>query len=142
MNELEFIEQVTQFASAGADAFTAFCAVTKGDNGVKGLKRDEFEKRYAQLLASPFARKLAVREAREKMFKDTLAQVCLLADPPEAETTRLGTLLSQARQDPNAVLMCIDAFSSYFDPGAMDPLKEQFFHLYPQFAPVKVEGPC
>lgn len=115
LNKIEFFEAMFKLIDAGETSFAAFCALTKGDEGLKGVKRADFEVEYEQLASSPFLRKLKLRGAREEAFKDALVTAVMKSDPAEAEVMEIAELLTNSRTNHRLVSSLLDAVHGLID---------------------------
>lgn len=113
MNELEAVQMVCDAAAEKLPERKVFSDLTKGNDGVKGLTLEAFGKKYKQLMASPLLRKLEIRQVREGLFKNKLAEAIMLVDPPEEDAAEIASLLAQARENPRKLPQLFKLVASY-----------------------------
>lgn len=127
----EVVEKIIASIDAGESPLQAFAALTKGDDGVKGLKRQEFEEEYLQLCDSKFLRKLKLRTAREDEFKKLMYQTVLKCDPPEAKVMEINGLMMAALKNPSAVPALLGLVKEFGDVTELEAL---YLKLWPKDA--------
>lgn len=132
MTNVELLEKVCQLAADGTPPLKAFMEMTKGPDGIKGLKREEFEKEFAQLTASPLLRRLKTRVAREDEFRSKLAEAVMKVDCPEEVAPDIAKSLQDARENPKRVPACLAACEAYLSPETTSELLAAAKALWPQ----------
>lgn len=140
MTEIESIELVCKMAAEGTGDRAAFAALTKGADGAKGIKFEDFNRKYTQLKASPLLRKLECRQVREGVFKNALAEAVMLIDPPEDKAAEIASLLAQSRENPRRLPALFTLIAEYGDYAELLATATGFYPLV--FAePAKNEAP-
>lgn len=124
MSNLDATLLVTRLAEEGEEELKAFAALTRGDDGIKGLKREDFGREYAQLLQSPLLRRLKTRVAREDDFRFKLAELVMAIDCPEAAAPDIAKALAEARENPRKVPFCLGLIPEYLAGAALEACEE------------------
>lgn len=131
MTDLEQVELVCRMAAEGEAEVKAFSAITKGPTGIKGLKREDFAKKYTQLKASPLLRRLEIRQVREGMFRNAVAEAIMLVDCGELEAVKVAGLLDKSRSSATALPALLLAAAPYLPAETLTALDTQAKALYP-----------
>ncbi len=140
MTNLEAAILVCEHAAKGTPELQAYAALTRGDDGVKGVKREAFAQEYAQLLHSPLLRKLRVRVAREDDYRIRLADVVTLIDCEEMVAPDIAKALTEARENPRKVPPCLTLITPYVTPEQIVDLTDHARALWPDVFPTAVTG--
>jgi hypothetical protein len=137
MNDIAATEMICEMAANREPVLKAFSALTKGPDGVKGLKREDFEKQYNQLLASPLLRKVQLRQVRENSFKNQVAEAVMQVDPPtELDAVKIAGLLENSRQAPRSLPALFIAVGPLLPSEKLLELEALAATLYPEIYPV------
>ncbi len=131
MDDLQQVMMVCEAAAAGELSRKVFSDLTRGASGVKGLKMEDFEKKYTQLKASPLLRRLEIRQVREGVFRNAVAEAIMAVDCEELEAVKIASLLEKSRQNASALPGLFLAATPYLPAEKLVELDNQAKVLYP-----------
>lgn len=135
MTALDLALLLEKCADEGLEPLKAFTTATKA--GMVGVKRDEFERKYAEMVSSPLLRRLAVRGAQEEHLANQVRDICLRADPGLEKAATLYDAYMQTTRDPHKIPGCMTLFAEYVDAAAAAAAVSSYEALWPVVKPLE-----
>lgn len=115
MRYSDLVRGMVECLKAEETPLQAFCKLTKGEDGAKGIKRDTFEKEYTELAGSAFLRKARLRAALKNELKEDLIQAVMNYDPEETEIDAMASHLAAVQQNLEAAPSLLDRLETQSD---------------------------